>query len=208
MTKRQVESGLEELRPQLADLRHAERLQLALEAAAADEPAQLERLFETCPTRSSPRLDPAFERCFRQTTVEAMQALYDLQRVWLRFRGVHQRWCQQRLWVLLTDAEPPEPVPLQVSEETVADCYADCAIYYRAYDRLATDVLGVDLETWLGAFHPHGPPLVRTLSEDLEAYPGFRERAEAALREATDDETAPRSIDDLADKVYAERAAT
>ena len=127
----------------------------------------------------------------------AMEAMYDLETAFLRFHPLLREWTDQRLGALLTEGDPStdaDPV-----EGAVARRFADCVVTYRGYERFATEVIGVDLATWL-ALHHSGPPLVALLDDLVSLNPTLRARAEADLNEGTTG-VAGADVDSLNDAV-------
>ena len=203
MTKRRVERNLDALSDALlGELTVAERLALTLEMAAEGQETAVTRLIETCPTKSYVCVDMAYQRRVWAAHWWAMEAIYQLETAVLRFQPVLQDWTDQQFDALLTE-EDPSAAADEAAEREVAQRFADCVIYYRAYDRFATEVFGVELATWLG-LHPNGPALVDYLAEILPLHPAFRARAEAALQAGTTSVAGDpvASLDDAIASVY------
>ena len=185
MTKRDVQRGLEELsdtylRASTVD----ERLELTLEAVAAGKSSWVTQLIETCPRKSYTCVDMAYRYRVSAAHLCAMEALYDLETAFLRFLLLFRDWNDQQRDALLSEDEPGTEAD-GVSEEEVARRFADCLITYRAYDRFATSVLGVELGTWL-SLHPNGPGIVDDLETVVAVNPALRARVETDLNAGGD----------------------
>lgn len=198
MTKRGVESDLEELSEELlGELTHSDRLQLALVASATGRAGWLAQLDETCPRARYVQPEMAFTARTESAFVFSQQAVYDLRTTAYLFGWTETKYRIRSVLTFLTDLDPSEHGFESVSRETRGRLFRKLYVHYEGYTRFADETLGVDLKDWL-AFHPDGPNTVWMAEVMLEKETDLRDLAEAEYAARTDEEV---SLDDLAEEM-------
>lgn len=204
MSKRRLERELEELSIDvLSELSAEDRLQMFLEGAATDNEAWLAQLRDNTPKQEFRANDRAFADRGVMAIDLAQILVYELHTTSLRIGLLRQ---QQHLISLLRaiDVDPPAGHDAVETDITNMLGALEVRLYvtYHAARRFATEVLGVDLGTWVG-LHPDGAEVLGRLAEDL-AGESLHELAAAHLRSGDE-------VDDLeaaADAHYASLVET
>lgn len=162
-TKRSVEDLNEEI---LGDLSPDERLRLMCKAEARGKEHWVDRLIETCPWKRYRTLDAAFRMRGIVARSLAKAAVYNLHTMVLyyEFFRLHREYLLVR--DLNGSAEPSRAVLERIDEcaEEMQSTFATGYIQYHAYQRFATEVLEIRLETWL-ALHPNGVIVLQAVEE-------------------------------------------
>jgi hypothetical protein len=204
MTKRRTERDLDELRGEvLEDLSPDDRLQLYLEAKAEDNETWMDRLIETCPQYRYRGTDFAFTERDRFSFKLCLHAMYGLHTAMLEFELVKKVQQLTRRIDFNRDEEPTDAELEQAEKraENLRMLFGDLYTLYHSYRQFAEEILGVDLETWLGA-HPNGQFVLEGVAETLDDSLQHK-LAEEDLNpnaEAEDDDWV--TLDDVADIRY------
>ena len=197
MTKRRLESDLEELSEELlGDLTPSERLEIALTANATGNVDWVTQLSETCPRARYDQPEMAFTVRKQFAFTLAQQAVYDLRTTTLLFGWTDTKREIQQILTSYTDLDSAEFKFEPLPKGTRATLFRKLYVYYEGYARFADANLGVTLAEWL-ALHPDGPATVEMAEAMLEGSAGLREVAEA---EYTDEDEKEASLDDVADQ--------
>lgn len=170
MSKRRIERSIDDLEAEvLEDLSAEERLPLFLEAAAAGNEVQLAKLRDTTPIATYRATDPAYADLGQAAILLLQRVVYDLHTTTLEFTLANQMVHSNIVRGFHRDDEPTED-ELEAANEvatTVRDRFASLYSHYHASRRFATEVLGVELETWV-RLHSEGPRVVERVAGDLD----------------------------------------
>lgn len=170
MTKRRLGNEIDELSDEvLGNLDPERRLQLMLEAKAEGNNQWTEQLIESCPQHNYVATDHAFTDRMRIARRMIERAVYELHTTYLQYTYLQQQ--QRYTWLLdyERDEELADEELDRVDEraDTLQVLFAELYTSYHAHRRFATEILDVDLETWI-ALHPEGPIVFEVVSERIE----------------------------------------
>ena len=166
MTKRRLERDIETLSDEvLIELEPMERLRYLLEAFARDEDRWVERLQETCPAADVPSVVMAGNLAL----LWAYEAVYDLHTSALQFNLLKTT---QEAWRVIDhhrDESPSDERLAQAADraDDIRVQFISLYIAYHSYRRFATEVLGIDLKTWVD-FHKNGSAVLEAAEAVLE----------------------------------------
>ena len=207
MSKRRVERDIEALEEEvLGDLSPAERCQLVIEGVAAGKDDWVHRLRDTAPIVACRATDPDYTERAEWAHRLLQQAIYDLHTTSLGFDLINQlRWSR-----IIADAradEEPTDVDLEAAEERAThlrELIVDLYSAYHANRRFATEILGVEFETW-AHLHPNGVRVLERvedqLSDDIELDLAEEHLEEKGLEAENEDDDYP-LLESVTEKRY------
>jgi hypothetical protein len=210
MSKRRLEGDIDKLsREVLGDLSSNDRLELLLGVSARGKKAWADRIVKACPTENYVATDLQFIERVRLAGSFAQAAVYELHTSYLYY---------DRLRIETKDARVlefyrKEALSDEYFEERarrnkeMREWFADLYALYHANRRFATEVLGVDLRTWL-ANHEDGPKVLEIVADTVDNEREI-ELTEAVLNQECsegegENETAKLTLDEVADRQYEE----
>ncbi|MDG5761826.1 hypothetical protein QA600_21110 [Natronococcus sp. A-GB1] len=206
MTKRRIERDLEEVREEvLEDLSPEDRLQLYLEAAAKEKDGWIESLLETCPRRRYRTTDLEFSERRQLASTLRLNTLYKLHTALLELQMLRQR--QELTWINTDGDDDLTESERERADERAEELrfqYSELYTLYHSYRQFSEEVLGVDLETWLGS-HPNGQHVLEVITKELDnsiQQELVEEDLNPSDAEPEDDEWV--TIDEIADLRYEE----
>ena len=172
MSKRRIERTVDELNEEiLGDLTPDERLKLVIEAMAHEKDEWVEQLRKTIPKQDYHGKDPAILNRNRLAFILAQQACYALYTSWLSYQWLLTQHTQETLAELfdLPSVSDHAPDGWQTdfegrSTKKLIELYID----YHTYDRFASELFDVPLETWLTATHPDAETIVPAVEETMD----------------------------------------
>jgi hypothetical protein len=203
MTKRSVDSDIDDLNEELLSaLTPEERLQLFLEAAAADRHDWARRLEEMCERRRYRTTDKAYtER--RELAFRFLQiTIHELHATVLQHELVRQQ--QLFLWLFEVESDGDSSPPASKAVEERADqqrmLFSKLYVDYYAAQQFATERLGIDIETWF-VTHPRGESVLTMVEEVLDS-DIEKDLADDALAEQTAAEDEAATLETQAEEAY------
>lgn len=172
MTKRSTERAVDELNEEvLGNLTPEERLKFMIEAMSQGKEGWVEQLRETTPKRDYRGVDTAVLNRYRLGFILAQQACYDLWTAWLRYQWLSTQHSNEMLAELFDLPKVSDHAPDDWrtdyegrSIEKLIEMYVD----YHSYERFASEVLDVSLETWLTAMHPDAETILPAVEETVD----------------------------------------
>lgn len=193
MSKRRLDNEIDELSDEiLGNLDPERRLQFVLETKAEGNSQWVEQLIESCPQHNYIATDHAFTNRMRIARRIIERAVYELHTTYLQYGYLQQQ--QRYTWLLdyERDEEPSDEELDRAAEraDTLQELFAELYTSYHAYRRFATEILDVDLETWI-ALHPEGTTVFEVVGEriDNEMKIKLSESYLAELPDERDEET-------------------
>lgn len=197
MTKRSVRADIDDLNEDvLGDLTPDQRTELYHEAVAAGREEWVETLRKTCDWRRYRAMEMAYTDRIEASFQLLQATLYELHTTVLHYQLCRER--QHRQWATdweREEEEEEEPPAARVEAaveraDQIRCFFIKLYAHYHAAQRFATEVLGVDLRTWL-APRPEGEAVLE-LVEQVIAQDHEKERAEKFLADrAESDEDTP-----------------
>jgi hypothetical protein len=212
--KRHLDRELEELSEELLeDLKPADRMQLVLEAQAKDNDQWIERLVETAPRKTYEATDLAYKERTEWALQFLQDAVYDLHTTLLRHKLLDVK---QWLMVVL-DARDDEPVDghdeggLKERADRMTDWFMELYTQYHAYRQFASEVLGIDIDTWFES-HPDGPAVLTAVRDRIDDETRQEHATEVLNTEVHGEDVDPDdadwlTLDALADQRFERKAA-
>lgn len=199
MTKRHVENDLEEVSESvLRELSPSKRTELTLTALADGKWTWIEQLRDTTPRGRGMMIDPRYvERVARAITM-GHEAMYRLATTAMTVDHLITLQQNQRVPDEHHGDDPDEAVEKEpTSQKALLDEVEALYVLYHAYDRFATDELGVSLATWLAGY-PDSDAILETVTELLNR-PTLVSAAEDRYDYIDFDELVERYYEELAD---------
>lgn len=189
MSKRRLGNEIDELNNKiLGDLKPDQRLQHLLSAQADGNERWTKRIIDTCPRHRYRATDYAFIGRLQLAKLMAFRAIYELHTTYLQY--VFTRQQQRYTWLIDFERdEKPSDEELDRASKRVdelRELFAELYTNYHAQRRFATEVLDVDLETWL-ALHAEGTAVFEVVGDMIDDQREI-ERAESWLSERLEDE--------------------
>lgn len=155
MSKRRLEGEIDEVSDEiLEDLSPDKRLQLVLESRAEGNEQEVDQLMKSCPRYEVTVKDREFINRLRLAQQYVNHAICGLYTAYLQYELVVQRLGYQ--WQL--DEERDRPLSDMERDRVGEQCKNRCALLvrlytsYHAHRRFATEVLEVDLKTWVAQY--------------------------------------------------------
>lgn len=170
MTKRRLEKDIEDLGDELlSDLKADERLRVLLKGHARGEEGWIDQLIETAPRYNYSSVDAEFITRERMAKSLAQQAVYDLHTTYLQYQLVRQKQRYERVLSYMSDEEPSEEELEEFSAHAneIRELFATLYMLYHGCRRFASEVIGVDAETWL-AYHPNGEAVLEMAASAVD----------------------------------------
>jgi hypothetical protein len=203
MTKRSVDSDIDDLNEELLSaLTPEERLQLFLEAAAADRHDWARRLGETCERRRYLATDAAYTTRVELAFQFLQVTIYALHTAVLLHELIRQQ--QLFLWLFEVESDGDSSPPASEAVEDRADSqrmlFSKLYVNYYAAQQFATERLGIDIETWFAA-HPRGESVLTMVEEVLDS-DIEKDLADDALAEQTAAEDEAATLETQAEEAY------
>jgi hypothetical protein len=170
MTKRRIDRELDDLSDELlVELTPNERMQLMLKARAKGKDTWIERLEETAPRYSYQATDLAYVERIELAKRYLQHAVYDLHTTLLHYK--HLNTIQTSRWVIdsLREDSPTDEHLEQAGEraDELKWLFGEVYTLYHAYRQFATEIFGLDIDTWF-ALHPDGEAVLAAVRELLE----------------------------------------
>ncbi|MDL5363350.1 hypothetical protein [Halalkalicoccus sp. NIPERK01] len=170
MSKRTLERWIDELNDDiLGDLDPGEWSQIVLQAQAADNEHWIDRLVETCPRSTYRATERAFTDRARLAQRIARHAVYELHTTYLRYA-----FTRNKQYYIVNLGHERDEVPSDEEFERIYEVFAELQtvfaklyISYHVHRRFATEVIGVDLETWL-AIHYEGATVSAIVADTVD----------------------------------------
>lgn len=189
MGKRRIERAVDELNEEiLGNLTPDERLKHLLEAEAHGKDEWVERLRETIPKRDYRGKDTAVLNRHRLAFMLAQQACYDLYTSWLQHQWLLTQQTQEMLAELFDLPKVSDHAPDDRRtdyEDQAMEKLTELYIDYHAYDRFASEVFDVPLETWLTAMHPDAETIVPAVEATMDMERATIDAIDADLAETS-----------------------
>ena len=188
MTKRKVETDLDDLNDELLDdLSHRERYALLLKAHSEGRDRWREQLVETIPMSTYRGGDPEYQEWGVQMTALADWAVYRLHTLMLKFRFAQHLKVDRELFDLFEDSDT-EDEPLFSAQEDGPDSielFEHLYICYHKHRRFAEQVAGLDIDVW-AVIHPEGEYVVEQAAKFLDLYSEYIEQANEITSDLSD----------------------
>lgn len=197
MSKRRVERDLTDLEDKVYhDLDPEERLQYVWIAEAEGERDWMKRLIRTTPSVRYDQPDRAFLERKTFSTLLLQDCVYDLQTTFLKYKCLEANQRFAFIFYEHNDGEVSESVEEAMNSlpDEMRMIFAELYMFHYAYQKFATEVLGIDLETWVKP-HKEGLVVLKAVTEVLDD-PRQIEITERHLNDETLERWEDREIDE------------